>query len=50
MFVHFALLESISNKPKTIGGHQNFVLSLNMGLQILYLFLSKNSEESFWKA
>jgi hypothetical protein len=47
MFVHFGLLESISIKPKTIGDEQNFVLSLNTGLEILYLFLPKNSEESF---
>ncbi len=50
MFVHFGLLGSISDKPKTIGDDQNFVLSLNTGLEILYLLLCKNSEESFWKA
>ena len=50
MFLHFALLGSISDKPKPIGDDQNFVLFLNTDLEILYLFLSENSEESFWKA
>jgi hypothetical protein len=47
MFVHFGLLQSISDESKTIGSHQNFVLFLNMGLEMLCLFLLKSSEELF---
>jgi hypothetical protein len=47
MFVHFGLLQSISDEPKTIGRYQNFVLFLNMGLEMLCLFLLKSSEELF---
>ena len=47
MFVHFGLLETISDEPQTIGCDQNFVLSLNMDLEMLYLFLFKSSEGLF---
>jgi len=47
MFVHFGLLESISDEPKTIGHDQNFMLFLNMGLKIFCIFLFKTSEELF---
>jgi hypothetical protein len=47
MFVHFGLLQSISDEPKTIGRYQNFVLFLNRGLEILCLFLLKINEELF---
>ncbi len=48
MFIHFGLLESISDESKAKGRKQNFVLSLNIGLEMLYLFLFKSSE-AFWK-
>ena len=47
MFVHFGLLQSISDEPKTIGHDQNFVLFLNMDLEMLCLFLLKSSEKLF---
>jgi len=47
MFAHFGLLESISVEQKTRGQGQNFVLFLNMGLEMLYLFPFKNSEGFF---
>jgi hypothetical protein len=39
--------ESISYKPETIGRDQNFVLFLNMGLEMLCLFLFNSNEGLF---
>ena len=47
MSVLFDLLRSISDERKIIGGDQNFVLILNMDLEILCLFLFKSSEKLF---
>ncbi len=47
IFVHFGLLESISGESKTIDHNQDFVLLLNMALEIFCLFLFKSSEGLF---
>jgi len=47
MFVHIDLLESMSNELKAGGRDQNFVLFLNMDLEILFLLLFKSSEGLF---
>jgi hypothetical protein len=47
MFAHLRMLESISEEPKTMSDDQNFVLSLNMDLEMLCLFLFQSSEGSF---
>ncbi len=47
MFSHLGMLESISEEPKTMSEDQNFLLSLNMNLEILCLFLFQSSEEIF---
>ena len=42
VFVHFDLLESISDKSSTIGLDQNFMLFLNMGLKnVLFIFVQE---------
>ena len=45
--VYCGLLESISDEPKNIADDQNVVLSLNMDLEMLYLFSFKSSEGLF---
>jgi hypothetical protein len=41
MFVHFGLLESISDELKTRGRDQNFVLFSNIGSEILSIFFQE---------
>ncbi len=41
MFVHFCLIESISDELKTRGRDQNFVLFSNIGSEILPIFFQE---------
>ena len=47
VFVHFALVESISDEPKTTGHDQNFVLFSNIALELLSRSLSKTNDDHF---
>ena len=47
VFVHFALVESISDEPKTTGHDQSRVLFSNIVLELLSQSLSKTSDEHF---
>ena len=49
VFVHFALIESISDEPKTTGHDQSFVLFSNIVLELLSQSLSKTSDDHFEK-
>ena len=44
---HFALVESISDEPKTTGHDQSCVLFSNIVLELLSQSLSKTSDEHF---
>ena len=47
VFVHFALVESISDKPKPTGHDQSFVLFSNIVLELLSQSLFKANDEHF---
>jgi hypothetical protein len=47
VFVQFGLLESIADKPKIVSDDENFVLSLNTGLEMLDLSFVLEQCESF---
>ena len=47
VFVHFVLVESILDEPKTVGHDQSFVLFSNIALELLFQSLSKTSDEHF---
>ena len=47
VFVHFALVESISDEPKTTDHDQSFVLFSNIVSEILCQSLSKTSDDHF---
>ena len=49
VFVYFALVESISEEPKTTGHDQSFVLFSNIVLELLFQSLSKTSDDHFEK-
>ena len=49
VFVHFALVESISNESKTTSHDQSFVLFSNIVLELLSQSLSKTSDDHFEK-
>ena len=47
VFVHFALVESVSDESKTAGHDQNFVLFSNIVLELLSQSLSKTNDDHF---
>ena len=47
VFVYFALVESISEEPKTTGHDQSFVLLSNIVLELLFQSLSKTGDDHF---
>ena len=47
VFVHFALVESISDEPKTTDQDQIFVLFSNIVLELLSQSLFKTNDEHF---